>query len=76
MDIDTATGKRDIIHAYLASNVKVAGWYATEHGVTADDFTAANVNVYGSGPDAMGDLADLIISDAVFDGFIADDTDE
>ena len=73
MNIDTATGKRDIIRAYLVRNVRVADWYATEHGVTADDFTAASVKVYGSGPDAMGYLADQIIADAILDGFITEE---
>ena len=73
MDTTTASGKRDAVHAYLAASETAREWYAAAHNVTADDFTAANVKTYGYGPDAMGELADLILADAVSDGFLAAD---
>jgi hypothetical protein len=73
MNINTASGKRDAIHDYLAASEKAANWYKTEHNVTAADFTAANVKTYGYGPDAMGELADLIIGDAIADGFLTEE---
>ena len=73
MHTTTASGKRDAVQAYLSASETAREWYATEHNVTADDFTAANVKTYGYGPDAMGGLADLILADAVSDGFLSAD---
>ena len=76
MNIETASGKRDAIQGYLAHDQKAAAWYKTEHNVDAADFTAANVNTYGYGPTALGELADLIISDAIADGFLTEEPGE
>ena len=56
------TEKIVAVRAALAGNTEIAQWYANEHHVTADSFTADNVAAYGL--NGLGTVADSILDDA------------
>jgi len=53
--------KLDPVKKCLTNYPDIAKWYEAEFGITLTSFTAANINVYGTG--GMGDIADSIIDD-------------
>jgi hypothetical protein len=66
----TAISKIDAVKLAL-NNDELRNWYATEHNLTVESFTTANVNQYGMG--GLGDMADQIISDAIEHNIINQD---
>lgn len=57
----TKITKLDAVTQVLAQFPEIAEWYATEHGVQADDLTEESVHLYGTG--GHGDITDAILSE-------------
>jgi len=59
------SNRLDLVKECLTKHPAIASWYEHEFGVTLASFTAANINVYGTG--GMGDLASSIIDDMMYE---------